>query len=364
MKLKLRVLMITAILGTAVSILLAGCDSPLAPMGSYNDVESRATVISSNKTGSDPGDSYYYSFWKGANDGSFTGSASMTISTGTTGNYSTTWNNVSNFTAGKGWSTGKADRVLIFSGSFNGGSNGYLAAYGWARTSIQTPQDYSVVEYYVVENYGSWTPPGTGSANEPIVSMGSFTASDGGTYNMYKGTRKSQPWIVNNGNGTFNQYWSVRTSKRSSGTINFKDHVNAWASKGMTLGAFDYYQIMETEGYHSSGSSDITVTDGGTGVIVPPPDTQRPSAPALTGGAMRHGIYRDINLYWTAASDNVGVTKYVLYHNGSVYKTFGSSTLSWGSYRINPFGGTHSFYVRAYDAAGNWQASNTYSYSR
>jgi hypothetical protein len=99
-------------------------------------------------------------------------------------------------------------------------------------------------------------------------------------------------------------------------------------------------------------------------VITPPPDTERPSAPVLSGYALRHGIYRDINLSWTPSTDNVGVTKYVLYHNGSAYQTFGASTLSWGYYRIKPFGGTHSFYVRAYDAAGNWRASAAYSYSR
>jgi hypothetical protein len=109
------------------------------------------------------------------------------------------------------------------------------------------------------------------------------------------------------------------------------------------------------------GSDFIMILNESTGVIV---DRERPSAPVLSGYALRHGIYRDINLSWTPSTDNAGVTKYILYHNGSVYKTFDASTLSWGYYRIKPFGGTHSFYVRAYDAAGNWMASAAYSYSR
>ena len=64
---------------------------------------------------------YFYSFW---NDGQ-RGSASMTL--GADGNYSTTWSNINNFTAGKGWAVGKPDRVVCYTGSFNGGSNGFLA---------------------------------------------------------------------------------------------------------------------------------------------------------------------------------------------------------------------------------------------
>jgi hypothetical protein len=201
--------------------------------------QSNAQTITGNTQSTNNG--FFYSFW---NDGS-QGSASMTL--GSAGNYSTTWNNIGNFTAGKGWATGSPTRVVCFSGSFNGGSNGFLALYGWTKNNL--------IEYYVCENHGSWTPPGNTSG---IVKKGTFT-SDGGTYTIYTATRTNEPSII--GTATFQQYWSVRTETRTSGTITFANHVAAWKAAGMNMGTTWDYQIMETEGYMSSGSSNVTVSE-------------------------------------------------------------------------------------------------------
>jgi len=195
---------------------------------------SSSQTITSNQQGTNDG--YFYSFWNAGG-----GTVEMTLGSGS--NYSVVWSNCNNFTCGTGWKPG-ASRTVSFSGSFDGGSNGYLALYGWTKDDL--------IEYYVVENHGSWTPPGG-------TSLGTLT-SDGGIYNIYKMQRVNQPSII--GSATFYQYWSVRTSKRSSGTITFSNHIDAWASHGMILGSTWDYQIMETEGYNSSGSSDITVSEG------------------------------------------------------------------------------------------------------
>jgi len=198
----------------------------------------KAQTITSGQTGTNNG--YYYSFWNAGG-----GSVSMTLGAG--GNYSTTWSNCNNFTCGKGWRTGSSAPVC-FTATFNGGSNGYLALYGWTKNPL--------IEYYIVENWGSWTPPGG-------TSLGTLT-SDGDTYKIYKMTRTNAPSII--GTATFSQFWSVRATKRLSGTITVKNHFDAWAAKGLTLGAFDY-EIMETEGYQSSGSSNVTLNACGTGSI-------------------------------------------------------------------------------------------------
>ncbi len=181
------------------------------------------------------------SYWQNWTDGGGT----VTPVNGSGGNYSVTWRNCGNFVVGKGWGTGSANRIINYNaGVWSPSGNGYLTAYGWTRNSL--------IEYYVVDSWGSWRPPGGSS-------LGTVN-SDGGSYNIYKTMRYNAPSI--DGTQTFAQYWSVRTSKRATGSnvqINFGNHVNGWRSAGLNLGSSWAYQVLAVEGYQSSGSANVTV---------------------------------------------------------------------------------------------------------
>jgi len=160
------------------------------------------------------------------------------------GTYSMYWTNGVNgdFVVGLGWSTGSA-RQITYSATYNAASSGsYLSVYGW----INNPQ----AEYYIVENYGDYNPC-TGAQ-----SLGSLT-SDGSTYQVCTDTRTNQPSIT--GTSTFKQFFSVRQSKRSSGTVTTGNHFAFWAKSGFGNSNFNF-QVFAVEAFNGKGSASVTVS--------------------------------------------------------------------------------------------------------
>lgn len=82
-------------------------------------------------------------------------------------------------------------------------------------------------------------------------------------------------------------------------------------------------------------------------------DTTSPSAP--TGLIAAAASSSQIDLSWTASTDNVGVTSYDVYRDGSLLKNVaGTSTTDVGLAAST----TYSYYVKAKDAANNVSAAS------
>jgi len=277
---------------------------------------------------------YFYSFWFDQQSGS------VTMTLGPEGNYSTQWSNAHNFTAGKGWETGSSDRVVCFEGTYDGGENGFLALYGWTRNPM--------IEYYICEKHGRWQPPGNTGG---VEKKGQPYQADGGTYQAFTGWRENAPSI--DGTSSFAQYWSVREQQRSSGTITFADHIAAWKARGMDMGSYGSgcYQIMESEGYMSSGSSNITISEcTATGLSV-----------AITGPDPSIALIEPAEVVITAdASSKSGSITKVEFYNGST--RLGEATGSPYSYTWEGVQkGTYKVTAIASDNQGNTQESAEYT---
>ncbi|KAG6809234.1 hypothetical protein H0H92_001059 [Tricholoma furcatifolium] len=219
----------------AVAVSAAPNPEPFATLRNAT-LSARSETLITSTTGTDSG--YFYSLWMQDASG-----ATMDVNAN---KYSLTWSTSTvNVVGGVGWNPGSA-QTITYSGSFSTSGNAYLSVYGWTTSPL--------VEYYIVENYGDYN-PSTGASL-----LGTVT-SDGATYNIYHTVRTNEPSIQ--GTATFDQFWSVRQSLRTGGTVTTANHFNAWKSHGLTLGTFNY-QILATKGYESSGSSSVTVTSGGS----------------------------------------------------------------------------------------------------
>lgn len=194
-----------------------------------------AQTIYDNEIGTQ--DNYNYELWKDY------GTTSMTLNGG--GTFSCQWSNIGNALFRKGIkfdSTKTYQQIgnisIEYGCNYKPDGNSYLCVYGWSTDPL--------VEYYIVESWGTWRPPGATAKGQITV--------DGGTYDVYETTRVNQPSIQ--GDTTFKQYWSVRTSKRTSGTISVTEHFKAWENMGLKMGKL-YEAALNVEGYQSNGSADV-----------------------------------------------------------------------------------------------------------
>jgi endo-1,4-beta-xylanase len=120
-------------------------------------------------------------------------------------------------------------------------------------------------ETYILENFGPYNPCSQGTH------IGTLN-SDGGTYDVCHVSRSA----------TYQQFWSVRQSKRSSGTVTTANHYNYYNAHGLSFNPATNatYQIVSTEGFGSQGSASITVGSTDSTSPSPPPPATSSSSPS------------------------------------------------------------------------------------
>lgn len=84
-------------------------------------------------------------------------------------------------------------------------------------------------------------------------------------------------------------------------------------------------------------------------------DSQAPAWPAGSQLTATDVTASSVTLSWPAATDNVGVTAYRIYRDGSLITTLGSDARSYLATGLSP-ATSYTFEVRAGDAAGNWSS--------
>ncbi|WP_295081228.1 glycoside hydrolase family 11 protein [Ruminococcus sp.] len=182
------------------------------------------------------------------------------------GSFTCSWSNIENFLArmGKNFDSQKQNYkafgniVLTYDVEYTPRGNSYMCVYGWTRNPL--------MEYYIVEGWGDWRPPGDGAERKGNVTL------NGNSYEIAKTMRYNQPSL--DGTATFPQYWSIRSTSGSAnnqtnymkGTIDVSKHFDAWAQAGLDMSGTLYEVSLNIEGYRSNGSANVksvTVSTGG-----------------------------------------------------------------------------------------------------
>ncbi len=220
-------------------------------------------------------DGYDYELW----NQNYQGTASMDV--GSNGSFTCSWSGIENCLFRTGKKLGSTKKYSDYNGmyidydvDYEPKGNSYMCIYGWTEDPT--------VEYYIVEAWGSWRPPGATS------SLGTVEAN-GHKYDIYKTTRVNQPSI--HGTETFDQYWSVRqdnpaqnnVKKNITGRISVSKHFDAWSKAGLNMGGKMYEVALNIEGYQSSGSANVKKNglvigegDGDGGSVVTPIEPVEP----------------------------------------------------------------------------------------
>lgn len=136
-----------------------------------------------------------------------------------------------------------ADFKVAISGQNNIGYS-FIGIYGWSKDPM--------IEYYIVDNWASQYKPGGSGSGWNWTYKGSYTL-DGDEYEAWT-HRQINQWSLD-GMADFDQFYSVRKTARSCGTIDITGHFEQWAKLGMKLGKLYEAKVLGEVGNGSGVAS-------------------------------------------------------------------------------------------------------------
>ncbi|HTG42115.1 MAG TPA: DNRLRE domain-containing protein, partial [Methylomirabilota bacterium] len=215
-------------------------------------------------------------------------------------------------------------RSSVDVGALTAAAQGHLLSLGLTKVGSQAS----------LASRETTTPPqltivvGSGTAGAPTASFSAATTS---TYNgvpvQFTDTSAGNPPTA----------WSWDFGDLSTSTL--QNPIHAWAAPGTYT-----VSLVTSNIYGSSAPATAQITVAA--------DATAPSAPGnVAATAFGPG---EIDLSWTASTDNVGVTGYEIYRDGSAtpLATLTPDVLSYQDKVVAP-SSTHSYTVKAFDAAAN-----------
>ncbi|NOQ27949.1 MAG: T9SS type A sorting domain-containing protein [Bacteroidales bacterium] len=209
------------------------------------------------------------------------------------------------------------------------------------------------------------------------VELGSFTKTSAGAaysdftsevINVNAGETYAVTLTPGFASTTYNEYWKIwidynndtifdanelaynagaLSSSAVSGNITIQSGISGVRRMRVSMKYNAAQTACETFAYGEVEDYNITI---GTAT----PDTEAPTAP--TNLASSNITETSFTLSWTASTDNIGVTAYDVYQNGSL---LGSVTGTAGDITGLTASTTYAYYVKAKDAAGNISPAST-----
>jgi PQQ-dependent dehydrogenase (s-GDH family) len=226
------------------------------------------------------------------------------------------------------------------------------------NTSLVTTTTYNATGLLALVNYSFYVvardAAGNSSANSNTVSVTTPdtqapTIPSNLTATSITQTSMTLNWNASTDNIGVSGYDVYQDNVKINASLVTGTSYNVTGLSASSTYAF-YIKAFDAAGNNSNSNTSNFTT-------LAPPDLEAPSAPS--GLASSNLTSNSVTLAWTTSTDNVAVTGYDVYRNGTKINTSAVTTTTYNVTGLTP-STVYSFYVIAFDAAGNFSAnSNT-----